>query len=39
MDMRTRICTLVMACIAALSLQAKDYHYTTVPGDLTQTRI
>ncbi len=28
-----------MACIAAMALQAKDYHYTTVPGDLTQTRI
>ena len=28
-----------MAFMAALSLQAKDYHYTTVPGDLTQTRI
>ena len=39
MDMKTRLCTLVMACMAALSLQAKDYHYTTVPGDLTQTRI
>ena len=26
-------------CMIALATQAKNYPYTTVPGDLTQTRI
>ncbi len=28
-----------LMCLLSLTAAAKDYHYTTVPGDLTQTRI
>ena len=28
-----------LLCMLSLTAAAKDYHYTTVPGDLTQTRI
>ncbi len=30
---------MAVACVMSLHLVAKDYHYTTVPGDLTQTRV
>ena len=37
--MKTRIFMMAVACVMSLHMVAKDYHYTTVPGDLTQTRV
>ena len=37
--MKTRIFIMAVACAMSLHMVAKDYHYTTVPGDLTQTRV
>ncbi len=39
--MKTTFRVMMAACFAALSLgtQAKDYHYQTVSGDITKTRI